>query len=633
MTSRGILVCTALVLALLLAAAHSRSAEAQLGGAKVQAGQATIAQPKSNLTVIQQTSNKAIINFNTFSIPKGSTVQIVEPSTTSIQLDRVVGGNVSSIKGNLVANGQVWLINPNGILFGPGSQINLASLIATTADIKNGDFLSGNYNFGIGSQNPSASVVNQGTIKVASGGSAVLVGAQVTNQGLIEAELGSVVLGGAKTFAIDFTGDKLIQFQITGPVDQTPTNTDGSPATALVSNQGTISANGGHVLLTARAAKSVIDNVINVTGIVEATTAKLSNGEIVLDAGDAGSVTVSGRLDASGKSSGKTGGTIKVLGQQVALQTGATLDVSGDAGGGTVLVGGNLHGAGPEANATTTIVAPGAVIDADALTAGSGGQVVVWANSFTSFAGTITAQGGAAGGNGGLVETSGHNQLSIAPTAAVNTTAQSGTTGTWLLDPANVTISTSADSNESFAGGMYTPTSGAATSNILNTELATNLATSNILVTTTNSGASGGSAGTITVNAPISWSSAHSLTLSAASDITFGGTADTISVTGGAGGITLTSSGGLINVGAALSTITGNIALSGTSVAINAAITSGGTLTISSSTGSITQSAALTVGGTSSFTTSAANATITLAAANALTGAVTLSTNGATGNA
>src|SRR5262249_17233013 len=240
--------------------------------------------------------------------------------------------------------------------------------------------------------------------------------------------------------AVDFQGDKLLSFQVTGAVDQRPADATGAPANALVTNSGTISASGGTVLLTARAAKSVIDNVINSSGIVEATSAKSVNGEIILDGGDTGAVTVSGSLDASGKSTGQTGGTVKVLGDQVNLAAGANIDVSGDAGGGTALIGGNFHGAGPERNASGTVISSNATINADAISTGNGGKVAVWSQQYTEFFGTITARGGALGGNGGFVETSSANVLQALGNVKVGPQYLTGLGGTWLLDPANVTI-------------------------------------------------------------------------------------------------------------------------------------------------------------------------------------------------
>src|SRR5947207_8803988 len=430
-----LLTTTALVAALAgggrEAAAGSSSA---LSGFQVQSGGATLSTPSATKSVITQTTNKTIITWSAFGIPAGSTVQFIQPGKSSVALNRVTGGSVSNILGDLIANGQVWLINPAGVFFGPGAQVDVAGLMATTSDIKNGDFLSGNYQFGIGSSNPNASIVNQGTIRTASGGSVVLAGARVDNQGLIEAQLGQVVLAGAKTFAVDFQGDKLLSFQVTGAVDQRPTNADGSPANALVTNEGTVSASGGTVLITARAAKNIIDNVINSSGIVEATSAKSVNGEIILDGGDTGLVTVTGSLDASGKGTGETGGTVKVLGNQVALASTANIDVSGDAGGGTALIGGNFHGAGPEANAATTTISAGATINASAITKGNGGKVAVWSDSLTTFGGFVAARGGSLVGNGGLGEAS-RASLSIGAPAKVGTRLPKGRAAPPFAEP------------------------------------------------------------------------------------------------------------------------------------------------------------------------------------------------------
>ncbi|HXP77054.1 MAG TPA: filamentous hemagglutinin N-terminal domain-containing protein, partial [Stellaceae bacterium] len=447
---RGLLATTALVAALSLGGVASAggSSSKGLSGFNVVSGGATLSTPTPDKSIITQSTNKAIITWSAFGIPAGSTVQFIQPGRSSVALNRVTGGSVSSILGDLIANGQVWIVNPAGVFFGPGAQVDVAGLMATSADIKNADFLSGNYQFGIASQNPNAGIVNQGTIRT-TGGSAVLAGAQVTNQGLIEAQLGSVVLGGAKTFTVDFQGDKLLSFQVTGAVDQRPNDASGSPANALVTNSGTVSASGGTVLITARAAKNIIDNVINSSGIVEATSAKQVNGEIVLDGGDSGAVTVSGSLDASGKGAGQTGGTVQVLGNQVNLASTANIDVSGDAGGGTALIGGNFHGQGPQANAAATTVSAGATINASAITKGNGGKVAVWSDTHTTFGGTVTATGGSLGGSGGFVETSGKS-LSIGATAKVDTSAAKGTAGSWLLDPTDFTIATT--------GGDMTPT-------------------------------------------------------------------------------------------------------------------------------------------------------------------------------
>jgi hypothetical protein len=158
---------------------------------------------------------------------------------------------------------------------------------------------------------------------------------------VIEANLGHVVLGGADAFAVDFDGDNLIRFAVTTPVSESPKGADGKPTADLVSNAGTIAAAGGKVLMTARAARNVVNNVINTTGIVEASSVSMQNGVVVFDAGDNGTVNISGTVDVSGKAPGESGGTISVSADSANIAGGARLDASGDAGGGAILVGSN----------------------------------------------------------------------------------------------------------------------------------------------------------------------------------------------------------------------------------------------------------------------------------------------------
>jgi filamentous hemagglutinin family protein len=443
-----ILLATSCLVAAPLIAASSALAGGPSGGTVV-VGHATVTAPSNTSTVVTQTSNKALINWNSFSVSAGSTVTFDQPNSKSITVNRVTGSSASSIYGDLLANGRIWLINANGILFGRGSEINVGALIATTSDITDQDFRKGRYNFGKASSNAAASVVNQGTIRASDHGSVVLSGASVSNQGIIQADLGTVVLGGADAFTVDLTGDNLIRYQVTAPVSKTPVVAGGSPAAALVSNSGTIAANGGKVLMTARAARSVEDSVINNSGIIEATSVSSHNGEIDLDAGPDGTVNVGGTLDASGKGAGQTGGTVAMTGGTVNVANGTRIDASGDSGGGGVRIGGDFHGKGPLPDASRTNIGT-ATIDVDAITKGNGGTVAVWSNNDTNFSGTISAKGGARGGNGGFVETSGGN-LQVGLSGFVDTSATAGKTGSWLLDPANIVIAT---------GGTTTLSSG-----------------------------------------------------------------------------------------------------------------------------------------------------------------------------
>lgn len=248
--------------------------------------------------------------------------------------------------------------------------------------------MAGNYTF---SKNRSfASVINQGQIKAADGKYVALLGGKAVNGGVVIANQGTVVLGAGAEAKLDMTGDGLINMAVTK-----------ADLEAQVENKHLIQADGGLVVMTAKAAGDLTGAVVNNSGIIKAQGLVEKNGKIVLEGGTSGTVSVSGTLDTSGKDAGETGGTIKVLGSKLAITEEAKLDASGDKGGGTILVGGNYQGKGPEQNAVVTKVASSASINADAITSGSGGKVVVWADDSTDFAGTISAKGGASGGSGG----------------------------------------------------------------------------------------------------------------------------------------------------------------------------------------------------------------------------------------
>ncbi|HYE85651.1 MAG TPA: hypothetical protein VEA16_04820, partial [Vicinamibacterales bacterium] len=229
-----------------------------------------------------------------------------------------------------------------------------------------------------------------------------------------------------------------------------------------------IEADGGTVALTARSANALLDTVINNTGVIRANSLVERNGEIVLDGGSAGVVSVSGTLQAAGVQSGTTGGTVKVLGDKVGLFGTATVNASGDAGGGTVLIGGNFQGKGPEQNASRTYVGADASINADAVTSGNGGTVIVWSDDSTKFYGSVSARGGHAGGDGGFAEVSGKGSLDFR--GNVDLAATEGKAGTLLLDPLNINLTNTADSDTTgFSAGIDNSEAfaddGAATSN------------------------------------------------------------------------------------------------------------------------------------------------------------------------
>ena len=397
----------------LLLGGYSTALAAPQGGT-VAAGSAAISQ-NGALTTINQASQKAIINWNSFGIAKGETVRFNQPGASSMALNRVTGNNASAIYGTLSANGQVFLVNPNGVLFAKGAQVNVGGLAASTLGISDTNFLNGNYQF---SGDSAKSVVNQGELSAAAKGYIALLGANVANEGVIVAKEGTAALAAGNKVNLDFTGDGLLQLSV-----------DKEAVAALASNKGLIQADGGLVVMSAKSADALAGTVVNNSGVIEAKSVSTKNGVIRLEGGTNGSVVNSGTLNASGLEAGQTGGTVKVLGDKVSLTESAVLNASGDAAGGTILVGGNYQGSGSEQRATETSVAAGASLQADAVTSGNGGTVVVWADKTTTFGGTISAKGGSQNGDGGKVETSGKQKLTVADTAKVDTTAAKGQTG------------------------------------------------------------------------------------------------------------------------------------------------------------------------------------------------------------
>jgi len=458
---------------------------------QVTSGAGSISQ-SGNTMNINQTTNKMSINWQSFNIASNETVNFQQPGASSIALNRVVGNNASSIYGHLNANGQVFLVNTNGVLFATGSSVNVGGIVASTLNISDSDFQNGNYNF----SGSGGSVVNQGTITAANGGYVALLGGQVSNQGVIVANQGTVALGAGNATTLDFNGDGLYSLAV-----------NEAALNAVADNQNLIQANGGQVYMTARAANTLAGSVLNNTGVIEAQSIGSTNGVITLDGGTTGSVVNSGTLDASGKAVGQTGGTVKVLGNAITLAAGTKIDVSGDSGGGTALIGGNSYGQGAEQNAAITTVANGAMINADAITSGSGGKVVVWSDDTTTFDGTISAQGGSVSGNGGSVETSG-KKLTVSDNALVTTLAAQGTSGNWLLDP------------DGFAIGLNGDMTG--------TALTKALANGNVTIASTSGS---GKDGDINVNDAVTWS-ANTLTLTATNNIYVN---NTMTATGTAG--------------------------------------------------------------------------------------------------
>ena len=409
-------------------------------GGHVAAGSVHIGTASNGNLTVTQSSPRAVINWQSFNIGAGNSVLFNQPDVSSAALNRVIGGGASLLAGSIDANGKVYVVNPNGIQITPTGTIDAkGGFIASTLGILDRDFLAGTDKFSGGG---NAAVVNQGTITTGPGGNVALIGGSVANSGTIIAPLGKVGLGAGEAATLDINGDGFLQVAM-------PSGATDASGKALVSNSGTIAADGGSVELKAAAVRDAIRDAVNMSGSIAAHSVSGHDGDVVLGGGS-GNIAVSGTVDVSGAGQG---GRIDVSGSNVALQ-GATLNASGGQQGGLVRVGGAFQGGQAQdqasakaqkyvtrfgtspaiANADTTSVDAASKIDVSASgTGGIGGTAIVWSNVNTSELGSIDAHGAAMGG---AVEVSSHNAVRSVALGRIVT----GAGGTLLLDPKNIVI-------------------------------------------------------------------------------------------------------------------------------------------------------------------------------------------------
>lgn len=262
-------------------------------GGQVAAGQAAITTAGNTMTIAQQTA-QAIINWQNFGIGSGEAVHINQPNSQAMLLNRVVGSNPSEIFGQLTANGQVILVNPNGVFFRPGSSVDVGGLTASTLNIANEDFLKGQLRFAGDSQNP---VINAGNI-TAQNGYVNLLAKEVVNEGIIAAQTGSINLAAGSGMSLDYNGDGKMTVAVT----------DGAYQSA-VANKKLIQADGGLVVMTASGKDALMDSAVNNSGMIQANTLGEARGQISLT-GD--NIATTGAISADGGSNGH-GGTIKII--------------------------------------------------------------------------------------------------------------------------------------------------------------------------------------------------------------------------------------------------------------------------------------------------------------------------------
>jgi filamentous hemagglutinin family protein len=441
----------ALAVAAALAATGSSAAWAAPAGGQITAGSgainATANASGGTNTVIQQNGDRLAINWTSFDIGAKDTVTFAQPNSSAIALNRVTSQSATQILGTLNANGQVFILNPNGVLFGKSAQVNVGGLLASTLSLADSDFLAGNYRFT--DSGGTGSIVNEGQI-TANGGYIAFIAPHVSNQGTLVADGGTVELAAGAAATVTLAGNALVSLTI-----------DQGTLDALAENGDLIRADGGVVILTSKGKDAVLSGVVNNTGEIQARTAV------------------------------NVGGTIKLL-----------------ADGGTTLVGGTLDASAPN------------------------------------------------GGNGGSIETSGE-AFQLESGAAITTRAANGKSGTWLIDPSDITVAAS--------GGSMT---GA--------QLSSELAATNVqLLTSTGTGGNGD----ITISDNVAWSSGNTLTLTADRNIDITGTLNA----GTTGSLVATAANNIVLAGA-FTGLSLSATASGGNIAISAPITldsTSGTLTLS----------------------------------------------------
>ncbi|WP_411883179.1 YDG domain-containing protein [Polaromonas sp. YR568] len=514
--------CRAAVLMLAVGVHHAHAADA--ANASVSAGAASVA-TVGNTTTINQSTQRAAIDWTSLSTRANEALVFNQPNAQAIALNRITGASPSELLGSLTANGQVFILNPNGVLFGAGSQVNVGGLVASTLSLSNADFEAGNYKF----TGSGGSVVNQGTLNAAPGGYLALLAPEVRNEGVMTASLGTALLAAGNKVTLNLDNGSLLGYSI----DQGAIN-------ALAENKQLIKADGGQVLLSAKAMDSLTTATVNNTGVIEARTLQNKAGRIML-MGDmaAGTVNVGGTLDASAPGGGN-GGFIETSAANVNVAAGTRVTTKAASGqSGTWLIDpvDFTIAAGSAAQTTSGM-------GADTLsTALDAGNVSIATSATTAGAGDIHVNSDVSwSANPSTLTLTAHRDVNF---NASITYAGSGTAGLTALAGRNVAVA----SNKAIAA------TGAGS-----------------LAVVFNSMRTGSQAG-------IAMATGSSITTNGG-DIVFGGGADPLT------GFTTTYADGITLDGASLSSGAGDISLRGSGQTVGIRLTNGAT--ISSTTGDVT---------------------------------------------
>lgn len=558
------------LIAAALALATGQLALAGPEGSQVVRGDATI-ERRGNETIIRA-GDRAILQHRSFDIARDESVRFIQPGADARVLNRITGAAPTRIDGSLSANGRVYIVNPAGVIFGQSAVVDVGGLFAAAGNLSNADFVAGVDRV----TGMTGQVRNEGSLR---GQAITLAGARVANVGSIVAPSGSVALAAGENVIVQDRGSGMF-VRVDGAAL-------GDGATAAVTNTGTIDTSGplggGKVVMAAgdvyglairnsgvvRGASVTIEGqgrgrVVDEGGTISARDQRLvgrpraqsdwqspaptaprrpwsaSGGVMGLARAGGGGSGGSGGVAIVGGGGAVRGGSVTITGEQVGLFA-TTLDVSGRDGGGSVRIGGDVRGRGELRNATMLAVNEATNIQADALERGNGGSVVLFSSDTTRAFAQISARGGAQGGNGGFIETSGLEHISVrGDRIDASARTADGKSGQWLIDPRNVLInSTGPTTGGAFDAGtpdIFTPTSDDSIVRVSDIESRLNAGTS-VTITT---GSTGTQTGVVSINDSIT------LSASAPNDVTFRvEAADNITL---ASGIGITSDGPRFNI-------------------------------------------------------------------------------------
>jgi filamentous hemagglutinin family protein len=370
----------ALFIAMLILLVFStfRLGAAEPQGGIVVGGEATINSGIPGTTTINQITDRAIIEWQRFGIDVNELVRFIQPSQLAVMLNRVTGVDPSVILGSLQANGRIFLVNPNGVVFGSSARVDVAGLMVSTLNISNEDFMNGRYRLTQEEGRTLSSIVNNGTIKAADGGFVVLIAPLVNNNGTIIANLGKVSLGGASEAILNFDGQGYVNF--------------------VIPNGGEAPRN---VVMGREACNDALRQIMG-SGITQGGSVLDQDGKVVLVNGS-GTVVNQGTISTNGLAGADAGSIVLNSTQATVVTSGSILEANG--------------------------------VGLDS----SGGDIRVLSEKNAYFADNafLFAKGGDTG-NGGFAEVSGKDNLWFFGT--VNALAPNGATGTLLLDPKNITV-------------------------------------------------------------------------------------------------------------------------------------------------------------------------------------------------